>query len=88
MGRGLRVLLASLAVVLTPAASAAATPHVAATIPVGGRPVAVAAGFGLVWVVDQAGGTVERIDPRTNTVAVGSVWVANVADSTVTRIEP
>jgi streptogramin lyase len=72
-------------------------------ISVGGSPVAVAAGEGAVWVADNTGGTVTRIDPATGTVqgdpvrvgsgpkaiAVGDggVYVA-CGDDSVWRIDP
>lgn len=37
-------------------------------IKIGGQPVAVAGGAGSVWVADQTGGTVVRIDPATDAV--------------------
>ena len=66
-----------------------------------GRGIAV--GGGAVWVSDDDGGHVSRIEPRTNEVTkripVGngatalaygarSLWVANGSDGTVSRIEP
>jgi YVTN family beta-propeller protein len=39
-----------------------------AEIPVGGLPVAVVGGGGVVWVADQRGGALVRIDPATNAV--------------------
>ena len=71
-----------------------ATEAVSNTVPVGGSPVAVAAGSGAVWVADSATGAVIRIDPATRrasrrtatgsapsalTVAGGSVWTATTA---------
>jgi ABC-type transport system substrate-binding protein/DNA-binding SARP family transcriptional activator len=73
------------------------------TIPIAGRPDAIAAGAGGVWVATEEAGTVARIDPESGsvlgTVAVGnapsaltigdgSVWVANRADGTLSRIDP
>lgn len=71
-------------------------------IAVGGRPVAVAAGQGAIWVADGADSTISRIDPRTRkvvgvrgtgtdlhglAVGFGSVWTADGTDGTVTRID-
>ena len=72
-------------------------------VPVGARPVAVAVGYGAVWVANADDGTVSRIDPRTrkvtNTIGIGgdvsdiatgfgSVWVAGGNDGTLVRIDP
>jgi virginiamycin B lyase len=51
-----------------------------ATIPVGRQPTGAAVGHGAVWVVNQEGGTVSRIDPASNRV-VATVPVANAADT-------
>ena len=63
----------------------------------------MAVGEGAVWVANEGGETVTRIDPSTRTagrpirvgedpqalaVGAGSVWVANFGDGTVTRIDP
>ena len=48
---------------------------IAATIPVGDSPTAIAVGVDAVWVANTAAGTVTRIDPETNspveTIEVG-----------------
>jgi DNA-binding beta-propeller fold protein YncE len=78
-------------------------PAAARPIQVGGSPIAVAAGGGAVWVADNTGGTVSRIDPTTGAVdrdpirvgsgpeaiAVGGggVYVA-CGDDSVWRIDP
>lgn len=77
--------------------------NVVATVPVGARPVAVAAGEGGIWVANADDGTVSRIDPDTRRVVAtigigspasdiaagaGSVWVANGSEGTVSRIDP
>ena len=69
---------------------------------IGGTPVAVAVGEGAVWVADQTGGSVVRIDTADTTerstaqvgdgpLAVaageGAAWVAN-AEGTVRRLDP
>ena len=75
--------------------------HIAATIPVGGRPVAESIGLGQVWVADALGNLVISINPASNevaaTIAVGrqplslaaasdGIWVANAGDGTVSVI--
>jgi YVTN family beta-propeller protein len=77
--------------------------RVVADVPVGKRPLAVAAGAGGIWVANGDDQTVVRIDPKTrkvvNTIGVGadvsdiavgygSVWVADGNDGTVTQIDP
>jgi DNA-binding SARP family transcriptional activator/glutamine cyclotransferase len=72
-------------------------------VPVGRRPVAVAAGHGSVWVANADDGTVSRIDPEAGvvirTIGIGApaidvavttdaVWVANGSDGTLSRIDP
>ena len=74
-----------------------------AEVPVTGRPSAVAAGAGAVWVADAVDGSVLRIDPEEQHVADrigvgrdpeavvvgdGLVWVANSQDGTVSQINP
>jgi len=77
--------------------------HVQKAVAVRGTPVAVAVGSDAVWVADQTGGTVQRIDPETRrrvgrpiavgrapfAVAVGddAVWVAG-GDGSVRAIDP
>ena len=77
--------------------------RIAATIPLGFPPAAVAAGSGGVWVTDQLGDRLVRIDPAANrivgavrvgrgaagvAVGAGSVWVADAIDHELTRIDP
>jgi DNA-binding SARP family transcriptional activator/DNA-binding beta-propeller fold protein YncE len=77
--------------------------RLAADVPVGQRPVAVAAGAGGVWVANADDQTVSRIDPKRRkvvgtigvgtdvtdiAVGYGSVWVADGNDGTVTQIDP
>jgi virginiamycin B lyase len=77
-------------------------PLIAAVIPVGTNPTAVAMGEDAVWVANIVDNTVSRIDPETNevvaTVPVGrnpggialnddAVWVTNFAGATVSRID-
>ena len=80
-----------------------ATNSVVASIPVGSKPVAIAAGEGGIWVGDARDGTVTKIDPATSSVVrvtgigapavdlatgAGSVWVATGAFGEVVRIDP
>ncbi len=80
-----------------------ATNSVVASIPVGSKPVAIAAGEGGIWVGDARDGTVTKIDPATSRVVrvtgigapavdlatgAGSVWVATGAFGEVVRIDP
>ena len=65
-------------------------------------PSGIAVGAGAVWVANNFGGTVSRIDPKTDTVVdtihvgngpsgvavgYGSVWVTNSSDGTLSRID-
>jgi DNA-binding beta-propeller fold protein YncE len=97
-----------------PSASVAATPPtlavidpatntVVASIPVGSKPVAIAAGAGSVWVGDARAGTITRVDPLTRRVAktigigapvvdlatgLGGVWAATGGFGEIVRIDP
>jgi YVTN family beta-propeller protein len=77
--------------------------RVAATIPVGERPVSVAFGYGSVWVANADDGTVSRIDAHKRVVVhttgigapvadiatgAGSVWVAGGGEGTLFRLDP
>ena len=77
--------------------------HVAAQVPISGRPAGVATGAGALWVTDsvnarllrvdlQKRSVVDRIvvgsDPGGVAVGAGSVWVANSQDGSVSRIDP
>jgi DNA-binding SARP family transcriptional activator len=79
------------------------TNRVVGDVPVGARPVAVAAGAGGIWVANADDGTVSRIDPKTRrvesvigigtdvsdvAVGFGSIWVANGNDGTLAQIDP
>ena len=79
-------------------ARSAATP-----IPISGSPVAVAAGFGSLWVASDSGSSVLRVDPSqgsvTASIPVGTdpsdvavdgrwVWVSNQGSNTVSRVDP
>jgi peptide/nickel transport system substrate-binding protein len=76
---------------------------VVATIPLGAGATDVTTGLGAVWVSDESGDCVFRVDPQSDQVsasihvgtgptalasAFGSVWVANSLDGTVSRINP
>jgi YVTN family beta-propeller protein len=77
--------------------------HVAAQVPISGRPAGVATGAGALWVTDSVNATLLRIDaqkrsvvdrigvgtnPSGVTVGGGSVWVVNSQDASVSRIDP
>jgi DNA-binding beta-propeller fold protein YncE len=77
--------------------------RIAATIPLGFPPGAIATGDGAVWVTDELGDRLVRVDPGTNRVVAvipvglgardvalgaGSVWVADAIDHALTRIDP
>ncbi len=79
------------------------TGRLQADVPVGRRPVAVAAGEGGIWVANAGDQTISRVDAKTRkasspigvgvdvsdiVVAYGSVWVADGNDGTITRIDP
>jgi hypothetical protein len=73
-----------------------------ATVPLGGKPIAVAVGLGSVWALDAA--TLYRLNPRTGRVTrriahgavaaynvwvgAGAVWIADDQGSTVLRVSP
>ena len=72
-------------------------------IPVGNFTVALAVGFGSVWVVERGDDTVRRIDPVTGrtqrviavghvpadaAIGQGSVWVTSQCAGTLSRIDP
>jgi DNA-binding SARP family transcriptional activator len=74
-----------------------------ASIGVGSRPIAIAAGEGGIWVGDARDGTVTRIDPDSSSIVkvigvgapavdlaagAGSVWVATGAFGEVVQIDP
>ena len=90
----------TLAGALTGAAQATAQP---VTIRVGATPMSLAYGAGSIWSANKDGGTVSRIDVRSNRVVstirvggepwglafgAGALWVGNYATDTVTRIDP
>ena len=97
---------ASASVTITPPALVvvdAATNRVVASIPLGSRPVTVAAGEAGIWVGDARDGTVTRIDPTTRRVVatigigspvvdlatgLGAVWAATGGFGEVVRIDP
>ena len=76
--------------------------EVAATVPTGNGPTAVAVGFGDVWIADSFENTVSRIDAAGVEVATipvgngaravaageGAVWVVESLDDSVVRIDP
>ena len=79
------------------------TNRVVASIPMGSRPVTLAAGAGSIWVGDARDGTITRVDERTRRVVrtigigapvvdlafgFGAVWAATSGFGEVVRIEP
>jgi YVTN family beta-propeller protein len=73
------------------------------SIPIEGKPLSIAIGFGSVWVVDHPGGSVLRLAPGGTapqaTIDVGEnpsdvavddrwVWVTNAGSDDVSRIDP
>jgi DNA-binding beta-propeller fold protein YncE len=82
---------------------AGASPPVTARIATGEHPCGIASGFGAVWVANDGGGTLARINPKTNrvtrrvrvgpgvcSVATGSgfVWMTNYRTGSVVRVSP
>jgi YVTN family beta-propeller protein len=80
----------------------ASTGRILTTIPAGGRPTAVAAGEGAVWVTSLDGRTLTQIDPDRRAVVEpvgvgatpsavaageGAIWVTNEFAGTVSRID-
>ena len=73
-------------------------------IPIAGQPGSLAAGGGAIWVASTLNGTIERIDPATETVSQtirlgqeftsavayghGSLWVADTTDQAVIELDP
>jgi DNA-binding SARP family transcriptional activator/streptogramin lyase len=81
----------------------AQTGKVAASVPIGGSPIALTVGAGSVWAVDGDHSTVSRIDEQTKdrvpigglgsdlkdlAFGFGSLWVAGGNDGTVLRVNP
>ena len=79
------------------------TGQVVGSVPVGARPVGIAAGSGALWVANSEDGTVQRIDPGTRavvkTIGIGApatdvaatarwVWIGNGSEGTLSRIDP
>jgi class 3 adenylate cyclase/DNA-binding beta-propeller fold protein YncE len=73
------------------------------SVPLGFAPRAIAFGPGGVWLVDQRGNSVYRVNPKSNklgrriavghepsavTAGAGFIWVTNALDGTVSRINP
>jgi DNA-binding SARP family transcriptional activator len=96
----------SASVTVTPPTLAVIDPasnRVVASIPVGSKPVAIAAGEGGIWVGDARDGTVTRVDPEKRKVVktigigapvvdlatgLGGVWAATGGFGEVVRIDP
>ncbi|MBA3718003.1 MAG: hypothetical protein H0W87_07245 [Actinobacteria bacterium] len=83
--------------------AALSSPPVTARIATGEHPCGIAAGFGAVWVANDGGGTLARVDPKTNRVTrrirvgrgacsvaagLGFVWVTNYRTGSIVRVEP
>ena len=79
------------------------TMKVVARIPVSERSSSVRVGYGAVWVVSPAQGTVQKVSPSSNAVIAtatigrrprffdvgeGGVWTLNQEDGTVSRVDP
>jgi virginiamycin B lyase len=79
------------------------TMKVIAKIPVSERSSSVRVGYGAVWVVSPAQGTVQKVSPSSNKVIAtatigrrprffdvgeGGVWTLNQVDGTVSRVDP
>ena len=79
------------------------TMKVVAKIPVSDRSSSVRVGYGAVWVVSPAQGTVQKVSPSSNKVVAtaaigrrprffdvgeGGVWTLNQEDGTVSHINP
>ena len=79
------------------------TMKVVAKIPVSERSSSVRVGYGAVWVVSPAEGTVQKVSPSSNRVVAtaklgrrprffdvgeGGVWTLNQDDGTVSRVDP
>jgi virginiamycin B lyase len=79
------------------------TMKVVARIPVSERSSSVRVGYGAVWVVSPAAGTVQKVSPSSNKVIAtatigrrprffdvgeGGVWTLNQGDGTVSRVDP
>jgi streptogramin lyase len=80
-----------------------AGPLQVATIPTGQAPCGAAVALDAVWVANDGGGTLARVDPRTNRVTrripvgagacsvaagAGALWVVNYKASTLVRVDP
>ena len=87
---------------LLAAALVLAAPHPVAKVATGAHPCGAVAAAGAVWVANDAGGTVARIDPRTNRVTrrisvgrgvcevaagFGALWVASYETGALLRVD-
>src|SRR5690242_20235289 len=85
------------------ASGATGTARVVARIQTGSGPCSEVGGFGAVWVGNNGGGTLARIDPASNKVTkrirvgpgpcgvaigAGSVWVDGYSSASVIRVNP
>ena len=99
---GSRVLPAAVAGAVAAFGLASSHPHVIARIATGGHPCESVAAAGALWVANDGGGTVVRVNPRTNRVtarvragqgacaiaaAKHAVWVANYRTGRLLRVD-
>ena len=83
--------------------AAGSAPHVVARIPTGSSPGGAVSAFGGVWIANDGGGTLARVDPGTNRVTrrvrlrpgvfsvargFGALWVVNYKTNRLTRVDP
>ena len=74
-----------------------------ASVRLGARATAIAAGAGALWVASEEAGTVTRVDPRSGAVVAsipvgnapsalavgdGAVWVVSRSEGTLSRVDP
>ena len=104
MRRAVSVVFLALAVHATTAAAAPrAEPVVVARIKVGLGPCLMEAAFGYVWVANNAGSTLTRVNPRTNrargglrvgdnpcgvAAGAGSIWIDGFGTGRIERVDP
>lgn len=101
--RRIRAVLLGGIAALVAAAPASSVPDLTATLVTGRAPCGAAAGFGSLWVVNDAAGTLVRVDPLRNRVdgrvrigraacyvaaGAGAVWVVRYGADVVDRVDP
>lgn len=92
-----------LAAALVPLVLAGAGPGLVARVATPKAPCGIGSGYGAVWVATDGGGTVSRIDPRTNrvtrsirvgrtactlAVGAGAVWTVRYEAGELVRVDP